>query len=133
MLKIRKITQEDYSIISSWCKDWGFPDVTCNQSALPATGFIVSDDEQDIICGFLYLTDSIFAHPEWIISNKNYKNKLRRKEAFIRLFDGFKKETKLSGRSLLLMSVKNKNLMKNLREFGFAQTDTDMTNFILTI
>jgi hypothetical protein len=131
--KIRKITKEDYSIIGRWCKAWGFPDLTQQEALLPKNSFIVSCNEIDVCCGFLYFTDSLFAHPEWIISNKEYKDKTTRKIAFKKLFEAMEDEAKKNGFGLFLMSVKDKSLMRFLKEIDFIETDTNMTNFLKKI
>jgi hypothetical protein len=127
---VRRITEEDFALITKWCKDWKFPDIVSNLRALPERGYIASCDSIDVFCGFLYLTDSLFAHPEWIISNKEVKDKDKRKQALKLLFAKMEEEAKELGHSIFLMSVKHPLLLKSLKEVGFEQTDKNMTNLI---
>lgn len=128
--KVRRIEQKDFEIIAKWCKDWGFPDITSNPQALPERGYIISCNEINLFCGFLYLTDSLFAHPEWIISDKEVKDKKKRKQALELLFKTMEEEAKKLGYSIFLMSVKHPLLLKSLKDIGFAETDKNMTNLI---
>lgn len=130
-MKSRQITESDYDLINSWCRDWRFPEIAQGGGTLPELGLVISDDEGNDICsGFIYLTDSIFAHPEWIISNRNYKNKQNRRAAITLLFQELTEHAKSRGRTVMLLSVKNPSLMKLLEEIGFFKTDTNMTNLI---
>jgi len=130
----RVITDKDYSIISKWFLDWKFPDLTTMPKLLPKGGFVISDKEgNDIICCFVYLTDSCFAHPEWVISNKNYKNKKNRLLAFKKLFEDVEAYAKQNDKELLLMSVTNRSLIKSLMNINFTVTDVAMTTLIKKI
>lgn len=130
----RIIADKDYPIISKWCLDWKFPDLTLQPRILPKRGFIISDkEENDIICCFVYLTDSCFAHPEWVISNKSYNNKKNRFLAFRNLFKEVETYAKQNDKELLLMSVKDKSLLKSLTSINFITTDISMTNLIKRI
>lgn len=134
-MKARIITEADYAILNNWCKTWNFPEIAQkDNNILPKYGLIISDKSgEDIIGGFLYLTDSVFAHPEWIVTNKSYKNKVDRKLAFKMLFDEFGIYAKTRGHSLFLMSVKDNFLIHTLQMCGFVKTDSIMTNLIKEI
>jgi len=130
----RVITAKDYPIISKWYLDWNFADLTTQPKILPKVGFIVSDkDGNDIIACFVYLTDSCFAHPEWIISDKNYKNRKNRLLAFRKLFEEVEAYAKQNDKELLLMSVKDRSLLKSLVSINFTTADIGMTNLIKKI
>ena len=130
----RVITAADYPIISKWFLDWKFADLTTQPKLLPKVGFIVSDkDGNDIIACFVYLTDSCFAHPEWIISDKNYKNRKNRFLAFRKLFEEVEIYAKQNEKEFLLMSVNNKSLIKSLTAINFSITDIAMTNLVKKI
>lgn len=133
ILKSRIITELDYPLINEWCKDWGFPSVAI-KDLLPNYGVIIEDEEnKGIWLGFVYLTDSFFAHPEWIISNKFYKNKSVRKLAFSRLFEELASYAKKNTKRVFLMSVKDQFLIKSLEAYGFNKADINMTNLIKEI
>ena len=128
--KARLITKKDYKIIGKWYKDWGFPDITSNPIVLPKIGIIISYNSQDVIAGFLYLTDSCFAHPEWIVINKEFRDKEVKIKAFQELFKQFESRAKKGGHKLFLMSVKDKFLIRSLKTIGFLETDKEMINLI---
>ena len=125
---MRAITLEDYPTINKWCEDWGFPPIAI-QGAVPPTGFIIDD----VCCGWVYLTNSLVCYTEFLITNKEIKDKELRKKAFKELFDGMTAFAKEEGKKIIMMSVKNPFLIKNLKEVGFVETDLNMTNLIKQI
>lgn len=83
-LNVRKLAPSDYDdILTGWWKDWGW-DTPPEKSILPLNGtggIIVCDGSVDICAGFLYKTNSKLAWVEWIVSNKQYKERKNRKLA----------------------------------------------------
>lgn len=125
---MREITPQDYSVINGWCEEWGFPAIAI-EGAVPPTGFIIDN----ICCGWVYLTNSLICYTEFVITNKQFKDKELRKKAFKDLFDGMTNFAKEQGKSIIMMSVKNPFLINNLKEVGFIETDLNMTNLIKQI
>ena len=131
-IEVRQITEEHWPVINEWCRDWSFSEIA-QEGLVPSYGAIAYYGETPVYSGFVYLTDSIVAHPEWIVCNKNFTDKEVRKIAFKELFSAFESYAKDNGRSLLILSVKNQFLLKSLEEIGFNKTDVEMTNLIKQI
>jgi len=73
--KTRAVTVKDWDMLVEWW-DW-WPGWTAPpQDFLPnhgTGGFIVEKNNQPIVAGFVYFTNSKVAWVEWIISSPNYK------------------------------------------------------------
>ena len=75
----RKLTEQDYKMLVSWWKWWRWspPAITL----LPDNGtggLIIEKNNEPIVAGFLYFTNSEMVLLEWIISNPEYKQKDRK-------------------------------------------------------
>lgn len=128
-LRVKRIEKEDYPLLNSWYKSWGFPEMAV-EGVVSQFGLIVYNGDEPILAAFLYLTDSITAHPEFLVVNKEYRNKEMKKLAFTRLFTEFEDYAKLHNYKNFIMSVKNPFLIKSLEDNGFFKTDINMTNLI---
>ena len=75
---LRAIQNQDYEkVLLKWWKDWGWE--APPKDFLPETGIIVSKNGVDICAGFIYLTNSKVALTEFVVSNKEYREKDRGK------------------------------------------------------
>jgi hypothetical protein len=79
MLTIRPLKSEDYKTLCEFWQQWGWTPPP--QDFLPEIGMIVYDEETPIAASYLYITNSKVCWLEWVISNKNYKNRENRKNA----------------------------------------------------
>ena len=75
----RKLTEQDYKMLVSWWKWWRWspPAITL----LPDNGtggLIIEKNNEPIVAGFLYFTNSEMVLLEWIISNPEYRQKDRK-------------------------------------------------------
>jgi len=132
IFKIKKVTPDDYAMLNSWYAAWGFSEIAVDQ-VLPEYGAIVEYQGVGIIAAFLFLTDSVIAHPEWIVTNKEFKHRKLYKLAFIELFKNLEEVAKAKNYHAFILSVKNSFLIKSLEGIGFRKTDTNMTNLIKEI
>ena len=88
-LNIRKLEALDYEdILLKWWNDrgWSAP----SKDFLPDNGtggIMVYDDKTPVCAGFIYITNSNIAWVNWIISDKNYKNKSIRNDAITMLLN----------------------------------------------
>ena len=80
---IRKLQSSDYEdTLFGWWKDWGWEAPL--KDFLPDDGeggLIVLDEDIPVCAGFIYVTNSKVAWVDWIISNKNYREKSKRQQA----------------------------------------------------
>jgi hypothetical protein len=128
---IRTLTEKDYvQTLTKWWNDWNWsaPPI----EALPSNGeggFMVSKGGQDICAGFLYFTNSSLAWLEFIVSNKEYKDK-DRAEAILFLIDNLCLAAKENGYKAIWTCVKHPNLIKKYEASGFTKTDLNATEMI---
>jgi hypothetical protein len=120
-LKIRKLTESDWDLLVKW---WGMylewkqhP----TKDMLPDNGtggFIVEKGKIPIVAGFLYTTNSKVGWMEWIVSDKNYKNK-DKKDAIELLITGMEHVARDSGCKIILSIGRNKNLINSHKQLGY--------------
>ena len=119
-----------YEIISKWWKDQRWPIIPL--SHLPKVGFVIYFDQIPVIAGWLYKSDSAFAHLEWIVANPEVRG-FRRSECFKALVDRVKRAANEMGFKSIITSVQNRSLIKRLKSSDFTVTDEGMTNLIFNI
>ena len=121
MFSIRYLKQEDYNLLCDWWKEWNW-DIP-PRDFLPENGtggFMVEKDGNPVIAGFIYFTNSAVAWSEFIISDKNYKNK-DRKEAKQILIHELCELAKRKGSKYIYTVVKNQFLKKDYQNAGFIE------------
>ena len=84
-------------------------------------GFIVYDNEIPVCAGFLYVTNSKTGWCDWIISNFEYKEKIKRKKALKRLITTLTHTLKLSGCKYAYALIKSDSLIKVYKEEGYSE------------
>ncbi|MBH21734.1 MAG: hypothetical protein CML98_08200 [Rhodobiaceae bacterium] len=125
---IRKVKDSDYeSILLKWWKDWGWE--APPKDFLPQTGLIVSKEDQDICAGFMYLTNSKVALTEFIVSNKEYKEK-DRGLAIDFLIDCIVTLADNNGCKYAHVILKNQRLLNRYKRAGYIESDTKVTEMI---
>ena len=108
---IRKVKASDYeSILLKWWKDWGW-------------------EAQDICAGFMYLTNSKVALTEFIVSNKEYKEK-DRGLAIDFLIDCIVTLADNNGCKYAHVILKNQRLLNRYKRAGYIESDTKVTEMI---
>lgn len=122
MLNIRPLTDADYKILCDFWVSWGFEPIP--KSFLPQDGlggFIVEDENTPIVGGFLYLTNSKIAWPNWIISNRNYRKKPERKQAIELLINSLTNTAKQAGCTYAYALIKNSQLIDIYEKLGYTK------------
>jgi hypothetical protein len=133
-LIIRELSETDYDdILVGWWKQWGWE--APKRDFLPNDGkggIIVYDGDIPICAGFMYLTNSKVAWVDWIISNKEYTNKLQRKDAIKLLVSALTEICKKSGSKYSYALIKNESLIGMYEELGYIKGDS-YTNEMIKI
>jgi hypothetical protein len=133
-LIIKELSETDYDdILVGWWKQWGWEPP--KRDFLPNDGkggIIVYDDDTPICAGFMYLTNSKVAWVDWIISNKEYTNKLQRRDAIKLLVSALTEICKKSGSKYSYALIKNESLIGMYEELGYIKGDS-YTNEMIKI
>ena len=131
-LIVRKLNETDYdNILSGWWKDWNWEAPL--KDFLPDNGeggIIVFDEETPICAGFLYITNSKAVWIDWIISNKEYRIKPKRKEAIKLLIDTLSILSKNLGSKYAYALIKHKGLIDTYKELGYIKGDVYINEMI---
>lgn len=133
-LIIKELSETDYDdILVGWWKQWGWEPP--KRDFLPNDGkggIIVYDGDTPICAGFMYLTNSKVAWVDWIISNKEYTNKLQRRDAIKLLVSALTEICKKSGSKYSYALIKNESLIGMYEELGYVKGDS-YTNEMIKI
>ena len=133
-LIIRELSETDYDdILVGWWKQWEWE--APKRDFLPNDGkggIIVYDGDTPICAGFMYLTNSKVAWVDWIISNKEYTNKLQRRDAIKLLVSALTEICKKSGSKYSYALIKNESLIGTYVELGYIKGDS-YTNEMIKI
>lgn len=131
-LNIRALRDTDYDdILVGWWKDWGWDAPT--RDFLPDDGrggILVLDGEIPVCAGFMYITNSKVSWVDWIISNKNYREKPKRKEAIELLVSSLTEISKNSGSKYAYALIKNPSLIETYIGLGYNKADTYTSEMI---
>jgi hypothetical protein len=124
-LTIRKLNKTDYeSILVGWWKDWRWTPPT--KDFLPDDGqggFIVYDDDVPVCAGYIYITNSKVGWCDWIVSNFQYKDKVKRKVALDGLIETLTNTLKMSGCKYSYALIKSKSLINHYVNNGYIEGD----------
>lgn len=128
---IRLLREEDYdNTLVGWWKDWKWD--APPKEFLPNDGkggFMVSKNDIDICAGFAYFTNSKLAWCEFVISNKEYKEK-DRSEAIEALIKAICDACKEAGYLSIWTCVINEGLISKYENCGFIKTQSSATEMI---
>lgn len=124
-LKIIPLSYNDYdNILSDWWKDWGWTPPA--RDFLPQNGeggLIVWDGDVPVCAGYIYITNSKVSWIDWIISDKNYRNKNKRQKAIELLLETLMVICNNNDSKYAYALIKNKNLIKTYEKLGFTKAD----------
>jgi len=124
-LNVRNLNNNDYeNILVGWWNDWGWK--APEKDFLPDDGkggLIVYDDDIPICAGFIYVTNSKVAWVDWIISNKEYRIKDKRKEAIKILIESLSNICKQTGSKYGYALIKNQSLIQVYKDLGWSKGD----------
>jgi hypothetical protein len=111
-LNIRRLQESDWDTLIKWWEWW--PEwVNPAKDFLPDNGtggLMVEKNNQPIVAGFIYYTNSKGALLEWIVSNPEYKEK-DRKQALELLITSAEAVCKSQGVKYLFSIGRNKHLI----------------------
>jgi len=120
-LNIIPLKETDYeNILCGWWRDWRWSPPL--KDFLPDNGkggFIVYDGDIAVCAGFMYITNSKAIWCDWIISNINYKDRVKRKEALELLINTISNKAELLGMKYIYALIKNKPLIDTYKKVGF--------------
>ena len=119
-LNFRALNENDYKTIKEWWKWWKWSVIP--KDSLPDNGkggFMVEKNNQSIVCGFLYITNSKVALLEWVVSNPEYKEK-DRGEAIELLIDRIEEVCKSLNYKYIFTMGRNKHLIETHRKLGWV-------------
>jgi len=124
-LEIRTLCDTDYEdILVEWWRQWNWePPV---KDFLPDDGkggIIVYDGTTPICAGFIYVTNSKVSWVDWIISNKEYKIKDKRREAIKLLIESLSNICKNTGSKYGYALIKNQSLIQVYKDLGWSKGD----------
>jgi hypothetical protein len=126
---IRVLKDTDYDdILVGWWKDWRW--TAPPKDFLPNLGFIVYDGDTPVCAGYFYTTNSKVSWVDWIISNFNYKDKDKRKEALLLLVETLTNYAKWSGSKYSYALIKNKSLINIYKDLGYIEGDSYTSEMI---
>ena len=124
-LNIRRLTENDWDTLTHWWDAW--PEWTAPpKDFLPENGkggLMVEKNNNSVMAGFLYLTNSKTALLEWIISDPNYRDN-DRKQALELLITASEEVCKELGYKYVFSICRNKNLINTHRKLGWNVDDT---------
>lgn len=125
-LNIRPLNDKDYEdILINWWEQWGWE--APKKDFLPDDGkggLIVYDGTEPICAGFIYMTNSKVAWVDWIISNKEYRVKEKRKEAISMLINSLTNISKQTGSKYAYALIKNQSLIETYESLGYTKADS---------
>ena len=119
-LNIRMLKDSDWNTLVEWWNAW--PEWTApSKDFLPDNGkggFMVEKNNQPIVAGFLYTTNSKAALLEWIVSNPKYRED-DREQAIELLIEGAESVCKEQGIKYIFSIGRNKHLMNTHKKLGY--------------
>jgi hypothetical protein len=125
-LNIRALNSSDYDdILVKWWNQWGW--TPPNRDFLPDEGqggLLVYDGDIPICAGFIYKTNSKVSWVDWIISNKEYREKPMRHEAIKLLVASLTVMTEDSGSKYAYALIKSKSLIATYESLGYVKGDS---------
>ena len=122
-LSIRKLEESDWNTLTNLWNMWPeWKDKFPPKDLLPENGtggYIVEKGDVAIVAGFLYTTNSKVGWVEWIVSNKDYKDK-DRKDALELLILSAEATCKGLGKKHMFTIGRNKHLIETHKKLGWT-------------
>ena len=120
---IRKLEHSDYDdILSKWWKDWRWSAPPRDFLPDDATGgLIIYDGEVPVCAGFVYMSNSKLGWVEFVVSNRDYRDRENRKLYLSTLVDSLGNILKNAGIKYTYVSLKNESLVKIYEELGYVK------------
>ena len=116
-LTVRTLTEDDYSLLESWWKGWGWPVVGKNILPDEGTGGIMVENEnKPLAAGFIYWSNSGLCWFDWVISDPE-GNKRIRPLAVKYLIQTAEQMVKDAGKSCIMSISRSTSLLKIHKKF----------------
>ena len=120
-MELKRIEELDLGIIYKWWDAWP------EWQALPRDflpddglgGLIVYSNDQPVVAGFMYNTNSKMVLMEWIVSNPEYREE-DRKDCIKKLIKGFEDMAKVMGKKSVFSIGRHKGLIETHEELGWT-------------
>lgn len=129
-MQYRKIvSKQDIETVFDWWKQHGFEPIPMDN--LPQNGgYIVSNKGEDVISGWLYMTNSKIAMMEWVVDNPKAGGDVKKgvelkRGAFEYLNQVLSIIAKERGADKLITYTPNKGFMNKLKKNGWKETETN--------
>ena len=118
---IRKLNPSDYEdVLVGWWKDWGWQAPA--KDFLPENGeggLMVMLDNKPVCAGFIYITNSKVGWIEWVISDKNHREK--RKSSLSVLIENLTLVSKKNGMKYIFANNNNRFLIETYLNLDFKK------------
>lgn len=122
-MQIRKLEYNDYDdILAGWWKDWRWS--APPRDFLPddgTGGLIIYDGDTPVCAGFVYMSNSKLGWVEFVVSNRDYRDRENRKLYLSTLVDSLGNILKNAGIKYTYVSLKNESLVKIYEELGYVK------------
>ncbi len=118
-LTVRTLTEDDYALLSSWWKGWGWPVV--GKNILPDEGkggIMVENENKPLAAGFIYWSNSGLCWFDWVISDPE-GNKRIRPLAVKHLIQTAEQMVKDAGKSCIMSISRSSSLLKIHKKLGW--------------
>lgn len=116
------LESKDYDLIlTPWWHSWGWGTAP-SREILPENGnggMIVFDSETPICAGFLYETNSKICWINWVVSNRHYRKKPNRSQAFSMLIKNLEREAFARGYKACYFASNSSTLNARMENEGF--------------
>jgi hypothetical protein len=126
-LNSRGLTENDWKLLESWWKDWGWP--VLNKDILPDNG---TGEGKPIAAGFLYWSNSGLCWLDWVISDHK-GNKRARPLAVKLLIETAEELVKAAGKKCLMSISRSNSLLKIHKKLGWTIDETPSHEMIKRI
>lgn len=124
-ITIRPLVETDYdNFLVKWWNDWGWNAPA--RDFLPNNaldGLMVLCDGVEVCAGFVYNTNSKVAWIDWIISDKDFREKEPRREAIRYLIEMLSNMAIAVGAKYLYALIKNESLVNTYKGLGYIEGD----------
>lgn len=131
-LTIEPLKTDTYdTILIKWWKDWGW--TPPSKDFLPDDGkggLIVYANDIPVCAGFMYITNSKLSCVDWIISNKEFREKPYRKQAITMLIDSLTNISKNLGNKYVYALIKHQPLIETYKSLGYVKGDSYTSEMI---
>ena len=129
-MKIKIIDKDDYMLITKWWKhyDWDL----VHPYLLSENGYLISDEDENIVAGWYVKTDSLTALIEWIVKNPKVKPKKFIKGISL-LCDTIEQQAKQDGYKMIITFLENNKLKKFMKRRKYKIGDTGLQTFVKAI